>query len=305
MLSFDGRRTGYAAIGGTITDAPAPGTVVERGAPLFSIDGRRAHLFYGHTAPYRSLGAGAPPGDDIAVVEENLIALGFGEADLTSADREWSAATTNAVERWQKARGLRERDRTGVIEVSEIVIGPAATRVEAVLAPVGSRVVPGSAVLELTGTTKVVSVRLPADQRGLLTSGDAANVSIADGEPLGATVVHISRTAAAAGPTQEDGQDDGGGTPTLTVALALDDPGAVADLDGAPVSVRVERERREGVLAVPVEAIVALAEGGFAVRAVNRTGRSLTAVTVGMFDQGWVEVSGAGIERGLVVEVPR
>jgi hypothetical protein len=49
------------------------------------------------------------------------------------------------------------------------------------------------------------------------------------------------------------------------------------------------------VLAVPVGALVALSEGGYAVQL---TGNRLVAVETGMFAKGMVEVTGDGIAEG-------
>jgi multidrug efflux pump subunit AcrA (membrane-fusion protein) len=61
---------------------------------------------------------------------------------------------------------------------------------------------------------------------------------------------------------------------------------------------------RKGVLAVPVNALLALAEGGYAVE-VDRGGRrELVGVTLGLFADGLVEVKGHGLAAGDRVVVP-
>jgi hypothetical protein len=77
-----------------------------------------------------------------------------------------------------------------------------------------------------------------------------------------------------------------------------DNPADVADLDSAPVQVKITTESRTGVLTVPVEALVALREGGYAVQ---RPGGELLAVETGLFSRNRVEVSGAGVTAGLTV----
>jgi multidrug efflux pump subunit AcrA (membrane-fusion protein) len=72
------------------------------------------------------------------------------------------------------------------------------------------------------------------------------------------------------------------------------------------VVVRVVTSAAEGVLAVPVDALMALAEGGYAVERVG-TGpdgaSELVAVELGAFADGWVEVTG-DVAEGDQVEVP-
>ena len=58
------------------------------------------------------------------------------------------------------------------------------------------------------------------------------------------------------------------------------------------------------VLTVPVAALLALAEGGYAVEVVSDNQRQLVGVTTGLFAEGQVEITGNGITEGTVVVVP-
>ena len=71
------------------------------------------------------------------------------------------------------------------------------------------------------------------------------------------------------------------------------------------MKVGITSDRRPGVLAVPVNALLALAEGGYGVRVVDGgpSGR-IVAVTTGLFARGQVEVTGEGLSEGMDVEVP-
>ncbi|GAA4942819.1 hypothetical protein GCM10023238_05870 [Streptomyces heliomycini] len=75
------------------------------------------------------------------------------------------------------------------------------------------------------------------------------------------------------------------------------------------MQVRFEGEAKKGVLAVPVGALLALREGGYAVRLAegrSAEGRSaggrLVPVDTGMFARGLVEISGEDIAEGMKVE---
>jgi hypothetical protein len=61
-----------------------------------------------------------------------------------------------------------------------------------------------------------------------------------------------------------------------------------------------------GALVVPVTALLALAEGGYAVEVAEGHVHRLVAVTLGLFDNadGLVQVSGAGLSAGERVVVP-
>jgi hypothetical protein len=63
--------------------------------------------------------------------------------------------------------------------------------------------------------------------------------------------------------------------------------------------------KKENVLAVPVGALVALAEGGYGVQVVDGSTTKYVPVQTGMFADGKVEISGAGIAAGTVVGIPR
>jgi hypothetical protein len=76
------------------------------------------------------------------------------------------------------------------------------------------------------------------------------------------------------------------------------DPAAVGALDSARVQVRFTGSTRNGVLAVPIGALLALREGGYAVELPD--GR-LVAVRVGLVVRGRAEISGEGIVEGTRV----
>ena len=93
--------------------------------------------------------------------------------------------------------------------------------------------------------------------------------------------------------------------PTIEVTIALDDPAAADSYTTASVDVGFTQSRREDVLTAPVVALVALLEGGYAVEVPGRGAASrLVPVEVGLFADGFVEVSGEGIEDGTEVVVP-
>ena len=94
-----------------------------------------------------------------------------------------------------------------------------------------------------------------------------------------------------------------GGKPTIEVTIALD-RGAASSFDATPVDVIVTAARAEGVLSVPVDALLALAEGGYAVEKVTPSGTSMVAVEPGAFADGYVQITG-DVAEGDEVVVPR
>jgi hypothetical protein len=88
------------------------------------------------------------------------------------------------------------------------------------------------------------------------------------------------------------------------MTVTLQDPARVSGFTSAAVTVNVVSAHVTQVLAVPINALVALAEGGYAVEVVDRAGRHLVGVHTGLFANSLVEVSGAGLAPGTRVEVP-
>jgi hypothetical protein len=71
------------------------------------------------------------------------------------------------------------------------------------------------------------------------------------------------------------------------------------------VDVLLVSERKEGVLAVPVGALVSLGEGEYGVQVVEGGATRYVPVETGLFAAGRVEVVGEGIAEGVEVGVPR
>jgi multidrug efflux pump subunit AcrA (membrane-fusion protein) len=94
-------------------------------------------------------------------------------------------------------------------------------------------------------------------------------------------------------------------SPTVTVTISLDSTPAGATLDQAPVNVNITTDRADNVLAVPVNALLALQGGGFGVDVVDSNGSTrLVGVSTGLYSNTLVQVSGQGIAAGMRVEVP-
>ncbi|BCB80427.1 hypothetical protein Pflav_068370 [Phytohabitans flavus] len=92
---------------------------------------------------------------------------------------------------------------------------------------------------------------------------------------------------------------------TVEVTVTVADQKALGTLDQAPVDVILESDKRENVLTVPLNALVALAEGGYGLQVVEGGTTRYVAVETGMFAGGKVEVSGDGLAEGMVVGFPR
>jgi hypothetical protein len=306
---------GDGAGSGTITHLPDVGTVVRPGETLLEVDGEPVPLMGGERPLWRTLGPGVDDGPDIAQLEYDLVALGIVTTDELTVDGEWTAATTDAVEEWQESLGLEE---TGTVSPGDLVFYPGAVRVTDHPTPVGGSA--SGTVLEVSGTTREVTVDLDATRQTLVERDQDVEIEMPDGSTLTGTVSSVGTVAT----VPDDGSDDPSGEegePTIEVTIALDDPSQAGSFDEAPVTVRVVTDAARDVLAVPVDALLALAEGGYAVERVSGAssgtgaesgtdgtdggagtdGTELVPVEIGAFADGWVQVTGEVAEGDEVV----
>jgi hypothetical protein len=273
---------------GVITGLPAVGSVVDRGGQLGEVDSQRVTLLLGDRPMWRDLQEGMTDGADVAQLETNLIALGYGTKSALGPNQTWTSATTAAVKRWQKATGQAE---TGAVRLGQVVFLPKAVRVAARVAEIGA----GSAgpALKTTGTSRQVVVDLIAKYQSLVKTGQHVQVELPDSTKTPGTITSVGTVATSGGQGQ---------SPTIPVVVSLDDQAAGTGLDQAPVTVHLVTQQATGVLAVPVGALLALTEGGYAIeRVTGPGGTSLVAVTLGSFADGWVQVKGEVREGDRVV----
>lgn len=282
---------------GTLTALPAVAAVIHRGESLWEVDGAAGPiLLHGARPMWRSLRNGVDDGADVRQLEENLVALGF-PSELTvdgqlTVDDEFDARTTAAVKAWQKARGV---EVTGVVDQRDVIFAAGDVRIAELLANVGDPA--EGAIVSVTGPTQIVMLDIDADKVDLLPAGSEVQVELPDGSLVDAVVYAISQVAT----STDDGM--GGRTdPTLEAVVAL--TGAVDALDSAPVTVVVTRTEASGVLTVPVRALLALAEGGYAIERVLPAGTELVPIELGVFGDGVVEALGDIAEGDEVVVAP-
>jgi hypothetical protein len=304
------------AQGTAYTALPAVGATIRRGQQLYEVDGTPVTLFYGARPEWRALSVGGAAGRDVAQLDRNLIALGYG-VGLVVSDY-FTEATAYAVELWQEASRLPV---TGTVPLGQVVYAPGPLRVTGVTPVVGSAPQAGASVLTATSPVPVVLANVPVSQEYLVKAGDQVTVTLPDGVTTTPGIVTSVASVASAGsgssggsssgssgggaaPAQSPGAGSGSGQDTVQITVRLTQPDAAGNLDQAPVSVNIISAQARDVLAVPVSALVALAGGGYAVEVAHGSGVRLVAVQTGLFSQTLVQVSGAGLAAGMRVEVP-
>jgi multidrug efflux pump subunit AcrA (membrane-fusion protein) len=295
-LGYGGAYTVLGSGTGIVTWLPATGTVVTRGRTVYRADDRPVPLLYG-TPFWRTLEPGMTRGSDVLQLERELVALGHGEG--LTVDRTFTAATRSAIRRWQKATGLR---RTGTVSPADVVTMPGPIRITGVTALPGG---PASGtVLTASGTTRQVTVPLPVASQHIATPGAAVRVGMPGGKATTGRVTSVG-TVAVADPANARSQTGlSTESATVTVTITLDRAADAGTLDSAPVTVAFTSAAHEDVLAVPVHALLAAADGSYAVNVVDDAG-SVTPVRVelGIFDGDHVEVKG-DLTEGTRVQVP-
>ncbi|MFI7061882.1 peptidoglycan-binding protein [Kribbella sp. NPDC050124] len=276
---------------GTITAVPDSGQELKRGETVYSVDNKPTTLLYGALPAYRRLLDGSE-GQDVLQLEQNLSAMGYTGFTV---DDEYTDATAEAVEEWQEDLGL---DETGVVELGSVLFAPGHIRVDSVAAQEGAPLGPNQNVLTYTGTTKAVTVQLDAADQRLAKPKSKVDITLPDGKVVPGRVEKVSTVIIPAESQDKDPETK------VEVIVAVDNQKAVAAWALASVDVTFTASERKNVLTVPVAALVALREGGFGVEVTDGTASKYVPVKTGLFANGQVEISGAGIKAGTVVGIP-
>ena len=157
--------------------------------------------------------------------------------------------------------------------------------------------------ISTTGLEVVFSIEA-ADQ-DIVNLGDSVEVELPNGDTILTTISFIDQVV-----TQSQSGD------FVEVILAISNPDELNIFDEAPVDVFITTEVSKDILYVPVNALLALAEGGYALEVYEgnngddlstiKSGQDTTyvGVEIGVFTDGYVEVKG-NISEGQLVIVPR
>jgi len=295
-LTLSGQLTYGRAIvmpghGGIITRLPRPGDTVAVGQAVYEVDGRPVIVLRGERPFWRSLELGMTNGPDVLQLEQALAGFGFG-TDLT-VDQQFTWVTAAAVKNWQQALGL---ERTGVVAVTDIVaVNADAMRVAAVAAVLGEPA--GSSVLTYTGTLLRAEVDLTAAQAREIVPGVEVTVTLPDGTVLPAMVGAVDQGGQ---PTAEEGE-----TTDPFALIDFTDPAAVAVVGLRAVKVALAREEVEDALVVPVTALVATLDGGYAVDVLRADGVERIPVELGLIADARAQIVGGALAEGDLVVVSR
>jgi hypothetical protein len=170
---------------------------------------------------------------------------------------------------------------------------------------VGSAVALNSPLYNISSIGIEVVFQVDATDQETVSLGDSVEIELPTDERVPTVITFIDQVV-----TQTQAGE------FIEVTLEVLNPEEIEAYDQAPVKVFVTTEISENVLYVPVNALLALAEGGYALEiydGVLDTGTfegesgvdtSYVAVEIGVFTDGFVEVKG-NISEGQIVVVPR
>lgn len=277
---------------GTFSQLPGAGERSARGEVLYRVSDAPVILLYGTTPTYRSLYEG-DKGPDVRELNENLVALGY--ATKSGVDSDWayfSAETAYALERLQYRLG---EDQTGTLSEGQAVFVPGPIRITTVNATLGTTAAPGAAIMQATSTRRQVVVNLVVAQQSEVKVGDQVQITLPNGQSTPGVMTSIGTVASGTGSNT-----------TLPVYIMLARPQVAGTLNQAPVTVQITTAKVKHALIVPVDALLALAGGGYALETVQPSGaHTLVAVSPGTFDDsaGTVQITG-NVSAGERIVVP-
>ena len=170
---------------------------------------------------------------------------------------------------------------------------------------VGSAVVLNSPLYNISSIGIEVVFQVDATDQETVSLGDSVEIELPTDERVPTVITFIDQVV-----TQTQAGE------FIEVTLEVLNPEEIEAYDQAPVKVFVTTEISENVLYVPVNALLALAEGGYALEVYDGAldsgtfegesgvDTSYVAVEIGVFTDGFVEVKG-NISEGQIVVVPR
>lgn len=281
---------------GEVEPVVAAGDELVGGTVLFIVDELPSIAVVTDVVLDRDLAEGVDDGDDVEVLEQLLVDLGHADDELV-VDRTFDEATADAVQAWEETLAEQHDELVpdGEVDAGQLlaVAGGVVTDVESYEAAV-----PGDVVVrvEPASRARTVAIDVDADERASLAVGDPVTVTLPDGTVVDGAVAAIATSSAVPA-----GRPDA--APAFAVEIDVPDVGeAAVDLVEVDVEVGLVDRLVADATTVPVTALVAAADGRFAVEVVEADGTTrFVAVEPGLFADGRLAVT--GIEPGTTVVV--
>ncbi len=275
---------------GIVTWSPEEGAILGHGDTVVKVDQRPVLILRSPIPLYRELRLigsgerdtagtklGLMKGSDVETLQKYLLEQGFDDKGRLEADGTFGAATKRAVKAWQAEVA---HPATGRIDRSQMVFLTSDIRVDS-----SPKVGLAFDAVVATQPATTVTATVTAKQKGFFGVGSSVRLD-ADGTDLTGTVSELKRESGADGSTQLSVHIEVSGLPTGVEA----------------VKVTATKTVVEDQVTIPVTALVALVDGGWAVEVITPQGSELKAVE--LVDVVGTRAAVTGIAEGTRVVVP-
>lgn len=292
--------------GATIDRQAAAGGKVATGTVLYWSDGLPVIAIEGDAAATpvlsRALSVGVDDGVDVKLFEQALSAGGFTADGTMVVDDHFDDATATATSAWLASLGVTADPASIVMPAGSFTVVPAGLSIGTALVPDGTVLAGDAVVMSLTAPSRQVTTTAPIGD-ATFALGATIDVEFPDTTVEPGTVIAVGNVASNTGGAPGD-------TPTVPITIGVDNiPTTVDSFVEIPVTLRVVSANVPKAIVVPVSALVALKEGGYAVETVTGTNpdgsnqTKLVGVKPGLFTNGFVQVDGS-LQAGADVVVP-
>jgi hypothetical protein len=236
------------------------------------------------------------------MLKQMLVAAGFDPNKAITIDDHFDDATVAAVQAWWAKNGV---PATTPVEVppGSFVVVPGGLFVGTPSVADGATITHDGVVLTLTTSARQVTTSAPVGDTTFVV-GASIDVLFPDGTDTTGKVVTVGNVATTSSNTP-------GATPTVPITLDVAKvPATYDNFVQIPVTLRVINQQEKAAFVVPVSALVALQEGGYALEVVDgkktdgTTATHLIGVKPGIYSSGFVSVTGSKVAEGLEVVVP-
>ena len=269
-------------------------------------------LMFGDLSVWRDMKEGIGPGEDINQLKLNLIALGYGTAETLEVDSTFDPNTTTAIMKLQSDLNLIS---SGEVIFGEIIFASGTSMVNSssTLQNMGEKINTGVELFSLTSIEKIstqigsdgainiaskslqkVEIQVGVADQNLVVKGSEVEIELPDDSTIVGLVDEVGSFAV----VPQDGD------PFLEISIAVEGSTEYFKWTGAVVTVNATKELAKGVLASPVNGLLALLSGGYALEIITKTGTTLVPVETGIYADGWVEIHGSGLQPGTEIIVP-
>ena len=269
-------------------------------------------LMFGDLPAWRDMKEGIAAGEDINQLKLNLIALGYGTTETLEMDSAFDSNTTAAIMKLQSDLNLIA---SGEIDFGEVIFvsGTSMVNSSSTLPNIGEKINTGIELFSLTPIERIstqitsdgainitgkslqkVEIQVDVADQNLVVKGSEVEIELPDESTIMGMVHEVGSFAV----VPQDGD------PFLEVSIAVKGSTEYFKWTGAVVTVNATKELAKEVLASPVNGLLALLSGGYALEIVTENGTTLVPVETGIYADGWVEINGSGLQAGTEIIVP-